>query len=83
MVLSMLSKSVSLQTISYLLLYNFIFVLPMVLITVAIYLGKTTAEKMGDLKETYIREIHLLSGVILLVMFIFMLKELLTLLRVI
>ena len=83
MVLGMLSKSASFESISYLIIYNFVFILPMLIITIAIYLGKTTVDKMTDLKETYIREIHLLSGIILLIMFLFMLKEALSIFGII
>lgn len=76
-VLGMLAKAATLQTFSYLLLYNLFFVLPMVIITIAIYVGKTTAEKVGEAKDKYIKEIHLFSGVILLILFLVMLNHLL------
>jgi len=75
MVLGMLAKEVSAETLSYLVVYNIIFIMPMLLITIAIYLGKTTAEKMGEAKERYIREIHLISGIIMFALFILMLNE--------
>jgi cytochrome c biogenesis protein CcdA len=75
MVLAMLSKSFSAEALSYLLLYNFIFILPMLVITAFIYLGKTNAEKVNGLKERYIREIHLLSGLILFALFLLMLGQ--------
>ena len=75
MVLGMLAKAVSAETLSYLILYNIIFIMPMLLITVAIYLGRTTAEKMGEMKDKYIREIHLISGIIMFALFLLMLNE--------
>jgi len=75
MVLGMLAKSATTETLSYLLIYNMIFIMPMVVITIAIYLGEMTAERMGEMKEKYIREIHLVSGVILFFIFILMLNE--------
>jgi len=74
-VLGMIAQAATLQTISYLLLYNFFFVLPMIIITVAIYFGKTTIEQIGEAKEKYIKHIHLFSGVILLILFIIMLNQ--------
>lgn len=77
MVLAMLSKAVTLQAISYLLLYNFIFILPMLIIAFAIYAGRVNTEEVHELKEKYIREIHLFSGMILFVLFLLMLGQLL------
>jgi len=75
MVLGMLAKSATAETLSYLVIYNIIFILPMLIITIAIYLGKTTAETMGEIKEKYIREIHLISGIIMFLLFLLMLNE--------
>jgi len=75
MVLGMLAKSATAETLSYLFIYNIIFILPMLIITVAIYLGKTTAETMGEIKERYIKEIHLISGIIMFLLFLLMLNE--------
>ncbi len=71
-VLAIISKAATLNAMLYLVLYNLIFVLPMVLISAGIYLGYTTVEKMGAAKEKYIKQIHLVSGVILLVLFAYM-----------
>jgi cytochrome c biogenesis protein CcdA/glutaredoxin len=76
-VLGMIAKSATLQSLLYLLLYNFFFVLPMVIITFAIYVGKTTVEKIQDAKDKHIKHIHLFSGIILLILFIIMLGQLL------
>jgi len=75
MVLAMISKSVTLQTLAYLLAYNFVFILPMIAITLAVYFGYATVEQIGDAKDKYIRHIHLVSGVLLFLLFIFMLNE--------
>ncbi len=76
-VLGMLARAATLQTVGYLVLYNFFFVLPMVIITVAIYLGKTTVEEVNLAKEKYIRQIHLVSGLILLALFFLLLAQIL------
>jgi len=75
-VLGQLAKSATLQTVSYLILYNFIFILPMLLLTILIYFGKTTVEKVGTAKEKYIRIIHLISGIILFILFFLMTYQL-------
>ena len=74
-VLGMLAKAATLQTLSYLVLYNLVFILPMLVITCALYLGKTTVEKLNETKEKYIRVIHLVSGLILLILFAMMLGQ--------
>lgn len=71
-VLAIISKAVTLQAMSYLLLYNIIFVLPMLITIIAIYFGYTTIEKIGEAKEKYIRQIHLVSGVVLFLLFLYM-----------
>ncbi len=75
LVLGMLAKAATLQTIGYLVLYNIFFILPMIMITIAIYLGKTSVEKVDAMKEKYIKAIHLFSGLILLVLFLMMLGQ--------
>jgi thiol-disulfide isomerase/thioredoxin len=77
LVLGMLAKAATIQTIGYLLLYNLFFVLPMLIITLAIHAGKTSAEQVGEMKEKYIRQIHLFSGVVLFLLFLMMLGQLL------
>lgn len=75
-VLGMIAKAATVQTVTYLLLYNLIFILPMVVITVLIFFGKTTVDKVGKAKDKYIRYIHLVSGVILFLLFFLMMMEL-------
>ena len=75
-VLGMLSKAVTLKALFYLILYNLVFVLPMAVIALAIYLGRTTVERVGAMKEKYIRHVHLFSGLILILLFILMLSKL-------
>jgi len=47
-ILSMLAKSPTFEPISYLLAYNLLFVLPMLIVTGAVYLGKTTMERVDS-----------------------------------
>jgi len=55
-----------LKSIPWLLIYNLIFILPMIGITLTIYLGFTTIEKIGGWKEKNIKYLHLIEGTILL-----------------
>jgi cytochrome c biogenesis protein CcdA len=51
-----------------LLLYNVFFVLPLLVITVAVYLGRTDVGKAGEWKERNIRKLHLAAGVVMLLL---------------
>ncbi len=75
MVLGMLANAVTLKALFYLVLYNIIFVVPMVVIAAAVYMGRTTVEEIGDMRERYIRQIHLISGLILFALFLIMLSQ--------
>lgn len=54
------------KTIPWLLLYNLIFVLPMVVITVIVFIGFTTVENVSKWREKNIRYLHLVAGLIIL-----------------
>ena len=58
---------------SLLLLYNLIFVLPMIFITLAIYFGVTTTEKAEKIRQNKLKVLHLISGIIILLLGIGML----------
>ncbi len=57
-----------LQTIPWLLVYNLIFILPMLAITLVIYFGVTTVDKVSGWKEENIRYLHLVEGSILILL---------------
>lgn len=61
-----------LKTIPWLLLYNLIFVLPMIAITLAIYFGLTTVDNVSGWKERNIKRLHLIEGLILVALGILM-----------
>lgn len=54
------------QTIPWLIIYNLIFVLPMIIITLIIYFGITEVEKLSNWKEKNIKYIHLITGLLLI-----------------
>jgi cytochrome c biogenesis protein CcdA len=58
--------------ISLLLIYNLIFILPMVGITLAVYFGLTTTEKAEEWRQKRLKSLHLLAGLILIILGIFM-----------
>jgi len=61
-----------LKTIPWLLLYNLIFVLPMFAITLIIYFGFTTVDKVSSWKDKNIKYLHLVEGLILAILGILM-----------
>ncbi len=50
----------------YLLLYNLIFVLPMLAITWIVYKGISTTEKLERIRQTKLRLLHLIAGLIII-----------------
>jgi cytochrome c biogenesis protein CcdA/glutaredoxin len=76
-VLGLLAKTATQsQAALWLLLYNAIFVLPMVLITGAVYLGWTTAERLEQWRTRSLRTLHLVAGIVLLLLGLAMLGSL-------
>lgn len=49
-----------------LILYNLIFILPMIFITLAIYFGFTTTEQAEALRQNKLKILHLIAGIIIL-----------------
>jgi cytochrome c biogenesis protein CcdA/glutaredoxin len=68
-VLAMLAKTSSgTEAALWLLLYNAIFITPMVLISGAVYAGWTSAEKLEAWRSRRLRLLHLVAGVVLLLL---------------
>lgn len=67
-ILGMLAKKVfDAQAIAYLLLYNLIFVSPMVLISLAVYKGFDPA-KAEEIRQKRLRTLHLIAGIVMVAM---------------
>lgn len=77
MVLSMLAKSVTLNGLLYLFIYNLVFVLPMAVIAVMIYMGKATVDEVSEFRETHIRNLHLIAGLLFFILFLLLLNQML------
>lgn len=60
------------QTLPYLLIYNFIFILPMLAITASVYLGFARAQEVKEWKNKNVRYLHLVSGTIIIILGILM-----------
>jgi len=61
-------KATQLQAIPILLLYNLFFILPLIIITILVYVGFTNVEKATQWKEANIRILHLVAGIIMLIL---------------
>ncbi len=61
----LLSELGILQSVPWLLYYNFIFVLPMLIITFLIYFGFKEVEQVTGWKDRNIRALHLIAGILL------------------
>jgi cytochrome c biogenesis protein CcdA len=64
----LLSSLELLKTLPWLVLYNLVFILPMVIITLVVYFGFTTVENVSGWKERNIRYLHLIAGIILVLL---------------
>ncbi|PLW79750.1 hypothetical protein C0585_06205 [Candidatus Woesearchaeota archaeon] len=58
-----------------LVIYNFVFVLPMLIITTSIYLGIASTEKLEELRQRKLEVLHLIAGLIILLLGIGMLTS--------
>lgn len=58
--------------IPYLLLYNLIFVLPMIIITLIVFFGSKKVEDISDWRERNVRKMHLIAGIAMLAIGILM-----------
>lgn len=73
-IIGLLGKTATRASAMYwLLLYNAIFVLPMIAITTAVYFGATTAEKAEQWRSSHLRLLHLIAGTIILILGVAML----------
>lgn len=61
-------RMTSLSALPLLALYNLVFVLPLLIITAAIYFGLASTEKTNEWKEKNIRKLHLIAGIIMLML---------------
>ncbi|MFH1823327.1 MAG: hypothetical protein ABH817_01255 [archaeon] len=61
----LLAKLGLLAIVPWLLMYNVVFVLPMIAITLVVYLGFTTVSNVSGWREKNVRILHLIAGLIL------------------
>ncbi|NOQ56414.1 MAG: hypothetical protein GQ477_06465 [Nanohaloarchaea archaeon] len=61
-------RTTQMAAIPILLLYNLFFILPLIIITLLIYLGYTNIENATKWKDENIRKLHLVAGIIMLIL---------------
>ncbi|HOF44074.1 MAG TPA: hypothetical protein PLE51_03285 [Candidatus Pacearchaeota archaeon] len=61
----LLSELGTFGAIPWLLYYNLVFILPMIVITLIVYLGLARVEDVSGWKEKNIRKLHLIAGILL------------------
>jgi len=75
-ILGLLAKAASRDyAILLLLIYNFIFILPMLIITLAVYFGFTTTQQAEEWRTKKLKTLHLIAGIIILILGILMLTS--------
>jgi len=68
-ILGLLAKTVTKNFAFFLLLlYNLVFILPMLIITLAVYFGFTSTEKAEQWRQSRLRVLHLIAGIILILL---------------
>jgi cytochrome c biogenesis protein CcdA len=61
----MLSALDYLKASPYLLLYNFIFVIPMIAISFVVFFGTKKIDDISDWKNKNVRKLHLIAGILI------------------
>jgi cytochrome c biogenesis protein CcdA len=69
---STITNATIFEMIGLLLVYNLIFIIPMLIITFIIYLGFASVERVSGWKEKNIKKLHLFAGIILIILGILM-----------
>jgi cytochrome c biogenesis protein CcdA/glutaredoxin len=78
-ILGLLAKEVTRETgILYLLLYNLVFVSPLIILSLIIYKGLSTTEKLEKIRQDKIKLLHLIAGLIMIVIAAIMIYTLIT-----
>jgi len=63
------------SAVAWLSYYNFLFVLPMLIITALVYFSFTSIGKASEFREKNIKRLHLIAGILLIIVGIFMLSS--------
>ena len=71
------SSTINLMWYIYLLIYNIIFIIPFLIITFLVYFGIKSVAEMKEYREYYTREIHLVIGLLMLGLWLYLLWDIL------
>jgi len=74
-ILALVAKEASAKHIMYLAVYNAIFIIPLLAVTLVIGGGFSTPDRVNKLKNKYIRYMHLVAGILMVLLFILLLIE--------
>jgi cytochrome c biogenesis protein CcdA len=75
--LGLLAKEVTRSTgVLYLLLYNLVFVLPLIILSLVIYKGLASTEKLEKIRQEKLRLLHLIAGLLMLAIAVAMIVSL-------
>ena len=77
-VLGLLAQKVTAEYMLYLLVYNFIFVIPMLFIIGLVYYGYHILEKLDEKKSQYLKHMHLFSAIIMFILFLVIIADFLS-----
>ncbi len=71
------SSSITTWGYSYILIYNLIFVLPMVVIALVVWFGWMRTDELTEYKELNVERVHLITGLIMLLLGLYILSDIL------
>jgi glutaredoxin len=74
-VLSLLAKAKTANNLFYLVIYNLFFILPLVIVTAIVGIGLATPEQVSEIKDKHVRKTHLISGILMLIVLLFLLAQ--------
>jgi len=77
-ILGLLAERVTTEYIGYLLIYNFIFVLPMLFVVGLVYYGYHVLENLEEKKSKYMKHMHLFSAIIMFLLFLIIIFDLIS-----
>ncbi len=77
-ILSLVAQAKTVEHLTYLAVYNLIFVLPMIIITIIVGAGLSTPEQVKDAKDKYIKQMHLIAGVLMGLLALFLVMQVLS-----
>jgi cytochrome c biogenesis protein CcdA len=72
---SLLKDLPILSAVPWLVYYNFLFVLPMFIITLLVYFSFTSIDKASEFRERNIKKLHLVAGLLLILVGAIMLSS--------